>query len=354
MTSSPTSAMHDTAPLLLADIGGTNARFALDYGEGNIDRIATLSCADHAEFVHAVRAYLDAHVCHPASQTIRHAVIAIANPINGDLIKMTNHHWEFSIEASRRALGFDTLLAVNDFAALAMAVPQLSATELEKIGGGSSHEDGVIGVVGAGTGLGVAGLVPKDGSWLALSSEGGHVTFSPADERELAVLRHCWQRYEHVSAERLVSGTGIPLIYEALAAQHGAAAAEKPTAAAIVARALDGKDVLCLETLECFCAMLGTVAGNLAVTLAAKGGIYIGGGVVPRLGSYFARSPFRLRFESKGRFSTFNAAIPTYVITAPYPAFVGAARILRDHLEEKHSCGITMKPARPDLAQAAQ
>ena len=289
--------MRDTSPLLLADIGGTNARFALDCGDGRVERIATLSCAEHAEFVHAVRAYLDGF----ASETIHHAVIAIANPINGDTVKMTNHHWEFSIEASRRALGFETLLLVNDFAALAMAVPQLSESELEQIGGGHAIDEGVVGVVGAGTGLGVAGLVPKDGSWLALSSEGGHVTFSPADERELGVLRHCWQHYEHVSAERLVSGTGIPLIFEALAAQHGTAAPAKLTAAAIVSRALEGRDPLCQETLECFCAMLGTVAGNLAVTLAAKGGIYIGGGVVPRLGSYFAQSPFRQRFESKGR-----------------------------------------------------
>src|SRR6185437_1580110 len=188
------SAMRD-APLLLADIGGTNARFALDYGDGQIDRIATLACAEHAEFVHAVRAYLDDF----ASEPIRHAIIAIANPINGDSVKMTNHHWEFSIEASRRTLGFETLLVVNDFAALAMAVPSLTASELEKVGGGVTSDENAIGVVGAGTGLGVAGLVPKDGSWLALPSEGGHVTFSPADERELAVLRHCWQHYEHVS-----------------------------------------------------------------------------------------------------------------------------------------------------------
>ena len=351
--------MRHESPHLLADIGGTNARFALDYGDGRIERIATLACAGHAEFVQAVGAYLTDFAVEP----IRHAVIAIANPINGDLVKMTNHHWEFSIEASRRALQFDTLLVVNDFAALAMAVPSLDASELEQVGGGSACKGHVIGVVGAGTGLGVAGLVPKHGEWLPLESEGGHVSFSPTDERELAVLRHCWQHYEHVSAERLVSGTGLPLIFQALAAQHNAAVPADLSAATIVARALDDGDALCMETLECFCGMLGTVAGNVAVTLAAKGGIYIGGGVVPRLGSYFARSPFRRRFESKGRFSAFNAAIATYVITAPYPAFVGAARILRQHLhdryDEKADCPITMSSAGPahcatDIAQAAQ
>lgn len=344
----------DQYPHLVADIGGTNARFALAHADGSIDRIATLACADYAEFVLAVRTYLDDFAPLP----IRHAIIAIANPIDGDAVKMTNHHWQFSVEASRRALGFETLLAVNDFAALAMAVPSLNPSELEKIGGGEAVPDGVIGVVGAGTGLGVAGLVPKDGGWLALASEGGHVTFSPADERELAVLLYCWQRYEHVSAERLVSGSGIPLIFQALAAQHEEATPVNLTPATIVSRALEKNDALCLETLECFCGMLGTVAGNLAVTLAAKGGIYIGGGVVPRLGSYFAQSPFRRRFESKGRFSAFNAAIPTCVITAPYPAFTGAARILRDHLgrleQKTASARITMNPARPDVAQAAQ
>jgi glucokinase len=318
------------SPYLLADIGGTNARFALDTGDGHVDRIATLACVDYPEFVDAVQAYLAGFVDVP----IRHAVVAIANPVSGDTIKMTNHHWEFSIEASRRALGLETLLVVNDFTALAMAVPTLAPDQIDKVGGGTACRGAVIGVVGAGTGLGVAGLVPAGSRWLPLESEGGHVTFSPVDERELAVLRYSWKQYEHVSAERLVSGSGIPLIYKALAAQHGDLTPPDLTAAAIVERALQGRDALCRETLECFCGMLGTVAGNLAVTLSAKGGIYIGGGVVPRLGAYFATSPFRTRFESKGRFSAFNAGIPTFVITAPFPAFAGASAILRDHLAE--------------------
>ena len=346
--------MRDTTPHLLADIGGTNARFALAREDGRIERIATLACAEHAEFVHAVRAYLDGF----ADTPVKHAVIAIANPINGDMVKMTNHHWEFSIEASRRALGVETLLVVNDFAALAMAVPSLDAAQLERVGGGTACGNAVIGVVGAGTGLGVAGLVPQDGSWIALESEGGHVSFSPNDERELAVLRHCWRHYDHVSAERLVSGPGLLLIHEALASQRKGMESDQPGAAAIVARALQDNDALCLETLDCFCAMLGTVAGNLAVTLSAKGGIYIGGGVVPRLGSYFARSPFRRRFESKGRFSTFNASIPTWVITAPFPAFAGAARILSRHLaraaEGKMGSGTTMHPAMPGMPRVAR
>ncbi|HSY26058.1 MAG TPA: glucokinase [Burkholderiaceae bacterium] len=325
-------------PRLLADIGGTNARFALERGKGEIDDVVTFSCADYGEFTHAVQAYLER--C--ASAPIRHAVVAIANPVSGDFIKMTNHHWEFSIDATRRALNFDTMLVVNDFAALAMAVPALEQQQFEQVGRGMARPQGVIGLVGAGTGLGVAGLIPATGRWLTLESEGGHVAFSPSDERELAVLQYCWQRYDHVSAERLVSGPGIALIYQALNAQQATPMEASLDTAAIVARALSGVDALCRETIDCFCGMLGTVAANVAVTLCAKGGIYIGGGIIPRLGDCFATSPFRARFESKGRFSAFNAQIPTFVITAPFPAFLGASTILAEYLENNSSGTYTM------------
>jgi glucokinase len=323
---------YPDGPRLLADIGGTNARFALEYASGKIINAKTLACADFASLTLAMQAYLNRWSC----GGIRHAIVAIANPVTGDLVKMTNHHWEFSIEATRSELKFDTLLVVNDFAALAMAVPMLGDDEFEPIGGGTAVPEGVIGVMGAGTGLGVSGLMFAGNRWLAIESEGGHAAFSPSDERELAVLQYCWQRYDHVSVERLVSGPGIALIYEALAAQQTPHPAALSTAA-IVARAMSRADPLCQETIACFCGMLGTVAANLAVTLCTKGGIYIGGGIVPRLGGYFATSPFRSRFESKGRFSSFNAQIPTSVITAPFPAFQGAAAILADYLDTKTS-----------------
>ncbi|RSZ58559.1 glucokinase [Massilia atriviolacea] len=316
-------------PRLLADIGGTNARFALEHGPGRVGDAHTLACAEYEHVDDAVRAYLN----RLPARRVRHAVIAIANPVDGDAVKMTNHHWAFSIAASRAALKLDTLLVVNDFAALAMALPALGPADLDKIGGGAAAGSGVIGLVGAGTGLGVAGLVPVDGRWVAVQSEGGHVAFSPFDEREVAVLQHCWQRYEHVSAERIVSGPGIVLIREALAAHRGLRVDASLSTADIVERGLAGSDPLCSETLDCFSGMLGTVAANLAVTLCARGGLYIGGGVVPRLGAYFARSPFRARFENKGRFSAFTSQIPTLVITASYPAMLGAAAILAGHLD---------------------
>ena len=324
--------LHAGGARLLADIGGTNARFALEHGPGQIGDVCVLACAGYPRFEDAARAFLAQHAAGP----VRHAVIAIANPVDGDAVKMTNHDWAFSISAARAALRLDTLLVVNDFAALAMALPSLGENDLVRVGGGTASLQGVIGLVGAGTGLGVAGLVPVDGRWVPVQSEGGHVAFSPFDEREVALLQYCWQRYEHVSAERIVSGPGIALIREALAASRGLAI-EPATPAQVVERGLAGSDPLCRETLDCFCGMLGTVAANLAVTLCAKGGIYIGGGVVPRLGDYFIASPFRARFQNKGRFSAFNAQIPTLLITAPYPAMLGAAAMLAAHLSEAGS-----------------
>lgn len=317
---------------LLADIGGTNARFALQRGPGRIEEIATLACAAHPTFTDAVRAYLARHP--GAAREVRHAVIAIANPVEGDFIKMTNHHWQFSIEAARTDLGLETLLVVNDFAALSMSVPGLPDTDVELVGGSVGRSDAVIGLVGAGTGLGVGGVIPRGaamgGGWTVLPSEGGHVAFSPADARESAILAHCWTKWEHVSAERLISGPGLALIHEALCVRDGIQEAALDPAQ-VAERGLAG-DALCAEALDVFCGMLGTMAANVAVTLCARGGIYIGGGVVPRLGEFFARSSFRARFENKGRFSDFTKQIPCYVIHAPYPALAGAAAMLDQHV----------------------
>jgi glucokinase len=322
---------HD-GPRLLADIGGTNARFALELGPGCIEHIEVLSCASHATLADALRAYLALPEVASAG-AVRHAAIAIANPVMGDMVRMTNHHWEFSIDAMRRECGFDTFVVVNDFEALAMALPWLGEGDKIQVGGGAAVAGAPIGLLGAGTGLGVSGLVPSpDGkSWTALRSEGGHVTFSPANETEVAVLQYAWREFEHVSAERFLSGAGVELIYRALAELRGMKG-DPLDAPEISRRALAGECALCEEVVEVFCGMLGTVAGNLAVTLGAQGGVYIGGGIVPRLGERFARSCFRRRFEQKGRFAGYLAAVPTYVITAEYPAFLGVSAILAERL----------------------
>lgn len=327
----PASAPYADGPRLLADIGGTNARFALESAPGKFAVIKVLPCADYATLADALNTYLaDPDVVAVSAGALRHAALAIANPITGDLVRMTNHHWEFSIEALRLACGFDTLVVANDFTALARALPHLAADQKVQIGGGAGVPDTPLGLVGAGTGLGVSGLIPCKASWTALLSEGGHVTFSPGNELEVAVLRFAWREFDHVSAERFLSGDGIELLYRALA-DHAGQVAEALDAPEISRRALAG-DPLCDQVIEMFCAMLGTVAGNLAITLGAQGGIYIGGGIVPRLGERFAASCFRKRFEKKGRFVHYLAQVPTFVITAEYPAFLGVSAILAEKL----------------------
>jgi glucokinase len=317
----------------LADVGGTNARFALEVAAGSIAHINVLACADYPSLADALRAYLALpEVAAVAGAGIRHGAIAIANPVTGDFVRMTNHHWEFSIEALRTECGFDVLAVVNDFTALASSLPFLSDEQKRQVGGGTAQAGAPLGLIGAGTGLGVSGLIPgRDGGWTALLSEGGHVSFSPANPTEVAILQYAWTEFEHVSAERLMSGVGIELIYRALC-HHRGVSAEQIAVPEIVRRALDGECALCDEVVETFCCMLGTVAGNLGVTLGAQGGIYIGGGIVPRLGARFDRSGFRARYEQKGRFAQYLARIPTFVITAQYPAFVGVSAILSDRL----------------------
>jgi glucokinase len=315
---------------LLADVGGTNARFALETAPGCVEQVQVLACADYPHFADALRAYL-ALPAVAAAGPVQHAAVAIANPVDGDQIRMTNHHWQFSIAAVREALGLDTLLVVNDFYALARALPFLPASSKLQVGPGAARAGTPLGLLGAGTGLGVSGLVPCGASWIALNSEGGHVSFSPANEIEVAVLQYAWREFGHVSAERFLSGAGVELLYRALAAIHGKPA-EALLAPDISRRALDGSCPLSAQVLDVFCGMLGTVAGNLAVTLGAQGGIYIGGGIVPRLGQRFASSPFRSRFEEKGRFAAYLSQVPTYVITAEYPAFLGVSAVLAEKL----------------------
>ncbi|MDR5812762.1 MULTISPECIES: bifunctional transcriptional regulator/glucokinase [unclassified Caballeronia] len=328
------AAQHADGPRLLADVGGTNARFALETAPGEIGQIRVYPGADYPGIAEVMQQYLkDTQV-----SRVNHAAIAIANPVDGDHVKMTNHDWSFSIEATRRALGFDTLLVVNDFTALAMAVPGLTDAQRVQVGGGARRQNSVIGLLGPGTGLGVSGLIPADDRWIALGSEGGHATFSPFDEREDLVMRFARRKFPHVSFERVCAGQGLELIYRALAERDAVNVADSFSAADVTHRALDG-EALALETVNCFCAILGTFAGNIAVTLGALGGIFIGGGIVLKLGELFHKSPFRERFEAKGRFQQYLAGIPTFIITAEYPAFLGVSAILSEQLSNRANSG---------------
>jgi glucokinase len=325
-------------PRLLADIGATHARFALQTAPGVFRSVRVLRCDDFENIVALLRFYLLDH----ADVPLHHAALAVANPINGDQVRMTNRDWEFSTDEVRRKLGLHTLLIVNDFTALAMALPGLKPDDLMQVGGGTATPNAVVGVLGPGTGLGVSGVIPTVDGFVTLGSEGGHVNFAPADEREFSILQFAWREWPHVSNERLISGPGMELIYRALAQRNQVRAVPR-TSPEIITGALEDKDALCLEVLECFCGMLGGAAANLAVTLGAFGGIFIGGGIVPRMGEWFAGSPFRARFEAKGRFSNYLSDIPTFVITTPNPAFHGVATILSEHLRGRSGANTLME-----------
>ncbi len=309
---------------LVGDIGATNARFALVQPDGSMGFTRAILCRDFASLGEAIATFLaEVPGAKPSS-----SVLAVAASPEGDTVSLTNLAWTFSIEGLRKALGLTRLRIVNDFHANALAIPHLGANELIKIGGGDSIAEAPIGVLGPGSGLGVGALVfTADGS-VAVPGEGGHVTMAAADSREAAVLEILRRRFGHVSAERVLSGPGLINLYGALRTLADAPAASL-TAEEISHPDARADDRFAREATEMFCAMLGTIAGNLALTLGARGGIYIAGGIVPQLGDTFTQSAFRARFEAKGRFQPYLAKIPTFVITRPFAALLGAASLLR-------------------------
>jgi glucokinase len=331
-------AAYSDGPRLLADIGATHARFALEAAPGVLRNVAVLLCDDYPGIVPLLQAYL----AQAGAGRISHAAFALANPISGDFIRMTNRDWQFSTDEVRRSLGLNTLLIVNDFTALAMALPGFKPEDLMQVGEGTPQANAVAGVLGPGTGLGVSGVIPTVDGFVTLGSEGGHVNFAPSDEREFAILQYAWREWKHVSNERLISGPGMEIIYRALAQRNGAEVAPR-SSAEIISGALEQQDALCLEVLECFSGMLGGAAANLGVTLGAFGGIFIGGGIVPRMGEWFKTSPFRARFEAKGRFTDYLAQIPTYVIMTPNPALNGVSAILSEHLRNRSGANTLME-----------
>jgi len=320
------TALHSQIPWLVGDIGGTNARFGLVEPDGSLLHSSVLADADYAGLGEAIEAYLAGRGGLPRPHQ---AAIAVASPITGDDVRMTNHPWAFSISGLRKELGFERLEIINDFTAQALALPHLGPGDKVAIGGGTAEPDAPIAVLGPGSGLGVSGLIRAGQRWVPLSGEGGHATMPPVSERESQALAAMRRHFDHVSAERVLSGPGLVNLYNALAEVDGVPAAQY-SAAQITDVEIGYEAPLCRETTEMFCAMLGTVAGNLALTLGARGGVYIGGGIVPRLGERFAASPFRDRFEAKGRFQAYLAQVPTYVVTHKLPAFLGCAAALME------------------------
>lgn len=312
-------------PRLLGDIGGTNARWAwLPAPSAAPQDIDVRPCEASVSVAASAEAYLAAHG-HARPQW---ACIGVATPVTGDHVQLTNSRWAFSIAGLRRELGLERCLVINDFTALALSLPALAASDLRTIGGGTAAAGAPLALLGPGTGLGVSGLLP-DGAqrWSALSGEGGHVTLAPMDDEESAVIGALRRRFDHVSAERVLSGAGLVNLYEALCAVDGRAAAAM-TPADVTRAAVAGDDAVCVRAVRLFASFLGNVAGNLALTLGARGGVYVGGGIVPRLAGAFDETLFRRRFEDKGRFAAYLQPVPTWLITARTPALLGAARAL--------------------------
>lgn len=319
---------------LIADIGGTNARFAL-LRNGEIWAEQVLACAEYPDIVAAAEHYLkNAGAAAPGQRPVE-AAMAIAGPVTGDSIRMTNHVWQFSAAGTRRQLGLARLIFMNDFTALALAIRHLPQHELRPVGMGRPMAGAPIALIGPGTGLGVSGLIPVGQGpsgvtqWVPLQGEGGHVTLSVMNERELAILAVLRREWSHVSAERVLSGPGLLNLYQALCTIEKIPR-ETLTPKQVTERAEAGSCRLCLEAVNTFCALLGTLAGDLVLTLGALGGLYIGGGIVPQLGELFINSRFRDRFEDKGRYSSFLAEVPAYVINTRLPAFIGLAHSFND------------------------
>lgn len=307
---------------VIADIGATNARFALIENDG-IAHIRVLACADYPTLADAANEYLSAFPEKPET-----GAFAVATPLDGsDRVVMTNHAWDFSVSETAKKINLKQLRVINDFAALACAVPFLKETDRFQVGGGDAQKHAPIGIIGPGTGLGVAAVVFSGGEPVPVSTEGGHVTMAAATQREFDLFEFLKKtKYHHVSAERVCSGKGLVNLYHAVCGVDGLALPER-TPAEITAAALKNECPACAETLDLFCHFLGNVAGNLALTYGAGGGIYIAGGIVQKLGDYFKNSRFRESFVAKGRFRDYQERIPTFVITHPYPGLEGLKNI---------------------------
>jgi glucokinase len=313
-------------PRLIGDIGGTNARFGWQTSPNTPPlEVASYACADHTSVLNVIRHYLSCH----GKRSPPVCALGIANPVLGDRVQMTNHHWSFSIFELQRALGLQRLVVINDFTALALSLPALGRDELCQIGGGECVPNAPLAVLGPGTGLGVSGLLPTTpGIYVPINGEGGHASLAACDDREAAIIDFLQLKFGHASAERALSGPGLVNLYEAASRLSGhTLQALRPSD--IIAGAKSGTDPDCVTALDLFCSFLGGVAGNLALTLGARGGVYIGGGIAPRLIAELQRSSFRERFENKGRFRDYLGSIPTFVISSSIsPALIGTGRAL--------------------------
>ena len=303
--------------ILLGDIGATNARFAL-FANGVLGAVTSFEVAKFARFADVIAIFLKDRC---REFRVKRALLAIAGPVKGERSVLTNSSWVIDTPELRATFKLEARI-FNDFEAVALSLPWLTPTDLAPIGGGNPAAGAPKAVVGPGSGLGVACLIPRSEKPVVISSEGGHATLAATCEREDRIIGQLRQRFGHVSAERVVSGMGLENIYQAIAALDGVDITSR-SAAEITKSALRSESQVAREALHVFCAFLGSFAGNVALTFGARGGVYVAGGISPRILDFLVRSQFRNRFEAKGRFQSYLETLPSYVITHPAAAFVG-------------------------------
>jgi glucokinase len=310
---------------LVGDVGGTNARLALVDAEGRVRNLHVYSARDYHSLTDIIADYLKRTV--GEKKRPPRAVIAAAGPVLDGEIEFTNLDWRVSEGDLLAHFEFEAVKLINDFTAQALACPRLETADLRPIGPAMrGAAEAPLVVMGAGTGFGVAGLARSDRGDVALSTEGGHAGFSPTDEVEVQVWTRLAARFGRVSIERLMSGRGMFDLYQALAQINGVSA-ELADEKAVNEAAMAG-DALAGQTLDRFCAIMGSVAGDIALTFGARGGVYISGGIAPRMSDRLASGGFRARFEDKGRMRSYMEQIPTSLVLHPYAALLGAAREL--------------------------
>jgi glucokinase len=308
---------------LMADIGATHTRCALLDDQGTEVAPEVFDNVDFTSLSGILSVYLDHR---RVSDRPKRAALAVAAPILGDEVQMINIDWRFSQSELKAQLGLQRLTVCNDFAAIAWGLPHLAAEDRKQIGGGVPTPRGTLATLGPGSGIGVAALLPSADTWTVMTGEGGHVSLPASTGEEQDVIALLRKRFGHCSAERVLSGQGLVNLYVALAELAGRG---QPTVTPEdVTRLASQREPLARKTLQMFFALLGTVAGDLALTTGARGGVYIAGGIVPRLIDTLEKSDFRSRFEDKGRYRDYLAEIPTYVITAALPAFRGLKYLL--------------------------
>ena len=314
---------HEGQTGLLADIGGTFTRLAIVGADGKLGYVATRTNAEFTGPLALFGSYLRdlPAVLPPPSR----AAVAVACPVIGDEVHLTNLPWSFSASTLAKGLGLESIRVLNDFTALALSLLHLLPQDSVQVGDGAATPNSPMAVLGPGTGLGVSGLIPHAHGWTPLATEGGHVTLASCNRQESQLIEWLHARYGHASAERVLSGNGLVDLYNYLAAGQGEAVA---TAERITDLAINRTDAHARRVFDIFFALLGTMAGNLALTLGACGGVYLAGGILPRVLDLLQASSFRERFVAKGRFRAYLEAIPTYVIVDRYPAFKGLKSIL--------------------------